>query len=418
MQSRPVFALTLILFALTGPAARLTAQETNTPVAAPRPAAPAYDKRLIPPWANTAEPVDPGNHADYDPSLGDLPDGGGQLFDQPGHSFGPSDGMQVNLATGTEEYVPDPDMTGHNSIGTDAVFRRAYRSDRALAGYGSPGLSLGWVHNYDVTLSAISPGKWEGLVLNHCAGCNELLKPTLDATGQPTGKFQTGMPCEVVGQPGAVPGQWSGISLTWRDRTHWLFLPFGNGTYVLSGITNLAGNGFYLQWDEARRLRMVVDTKAKKPLLTLLYDTNGHLTDIKDILGLTVHYRFGPVPGQPMPALLAVSTPFDTASPKALARYQFSYFGSGPLLLHTISVPDPGGPGLSTSTIQYGAGKVTAHIDAEGNQHILTYADGHTRVEVKGPDGKVAQFWTQNFDTAGRDIGITDALGHSTHISY
>lgn len=410
MQSRPVFALTLALLALTGLSARLSAQETSS--------TPAYDKRLIPPWANTAEPVDPGNHPGYDPALGDLPDGGGRLFDQPGHNFGPSNGMQVNLATGAEEYVPDPDMTGHNGIGTDAVFRRAYRSDRAQAGYGSPGLSPGWVHNYDVTLSAISPGKWEGLVLNHCTGCNELLRPTLDANGQPTGKFKTGMPCEVVGQPGAQPGQWSGLSLTWSDRTHWLFLPFGNGTYVLSGVTNLAGNGFYLQWDGARRLRVAVDTKAKKPLLSLFYDAGGHLTDVKDALGLTVHYRFGPVPGQAAPALLAVSTAFDAASPKAIARYQFSYLGGGPMLLRTISVPDPGGPGLSTSTIRYGAGKVTAHVDAEGNQHVLTYADGHTRVEVKGPDGKVVQFWTQNYDAVGRDTGITDALGHSTHLAY
>ena len=416
MPTRSLFALAFLV--VIGPAARLCAQEAPPPPAAPVPAAPAYDKRLIPPWANTAEPVDPGNHADYLPSLGDLPDGGGRLFDQPGQNFGPSNGMQVNLATGAEEYVPDPDMTGHNGIGTDAVFRRAYRSDRALAGYGSPGLSPGWVHNYDVTLTAVNPGQWDGLVLNHCTGCNELLRPTLDANGQPTGKFKTGMPCDIVGLPGTQPGQWSGISLTWRDRTHWLFLPSGNGTYLLSGITNLAGNGFYLQWDDARRLRMIVDSRAKKPLMSLFYDANGHLTDVKDALGLTVHYRFGLVPGQAASALLAVSTAFDTASPKAVTRYQFRYLGDGPMLLRTISVPDPGGPGLSTSTIQYRNGKVTAHVDAEGNQHVLTYADGHTRVEVKGPDGKVAQFWTQNYDTAGRDTGITDALGHSTHLSY
>ncbi len=418
------FGRTLAVSMILASVCLISARAQNAPLApdaapAPPPAMHAHDKPIIPPWANTAEPVDPGNHADFDPALGDLPDGGGKLFDNGGTNFGPSNGMQVNLATGAEEYVPDPDMTGHNGIGTDPVFRRAYRSDRALAGYGSPGLSPGWVHNYDVTLSPVSDGQWSGLLLKHCTGSMEILKPILDTEGKPTGKFETGKPFDTVGVAASTQGQWQAISLTWQNQTHWLFLPFGDGSYVLSGITNLAGNGFYLQWDSARRLRSIVDSRDKKPLLTLLYDPSGNLSDIKDAQGTTVHYRFGLAADAASPALLAVSTIFTAAQPNALSRYKFTYIsGNGRTLLKTISVPDPGGPNLSTSTIQYGAGKVIAHIDAEGNQHRLTYADGHTFVQIAGPDGKVVQYWTQNYDALGRDTGVTDANGHSTHITY
>ena len=407
-KHRQIVALALAA-GLAAPAA-LRAQEAA-------PAAPVYDKRIIPPWANTAEPVDPPNHAGYSPAQGDLTDGGGKLF--AGQQFGPSTGMQVNLATGSEQYVAAPDMTGHNGIGTDALLRRSYRSDRALSGYGSPGLSPGWVHNYDVTLSAPQPDQWGGLILHHANGCNELLKPTLGADGKPTGKMETGMPVQAVGTPGAQPGQWQGISLTWRDGTHWLFLPFGSGTYVLSGITNLVGNGLYLHWDSARRLLGATDTKAGKPLLTLSYDAGGNLSDLKDAEGLTVHYRFGPQAGQSAPVLQAVSTGFTADAPTALRRYQFTYItGGGRTLLKTIAVPDPGGPGQSIATLFYQSGKVAVTTDGNGNKHVLTYTDGHTRVEVQGPDGKSAGYQTQNFDADGRDTGVTDANGHSTPIAY
>lgn len=428
MQTRrpnfPLFVLAAIGFSACAPAWAQDAAPAPVPAEAappppPPPVAPFYDKRVPPPWANGVEPVDPTNHAAYDPALGDLPDGGGKLFDNGGPNFGPSNGMQVNLATGSEEYVPDSDWTARNSIGTDAVFRRAYYSSRALAGYGSPGLSPGWVHNYDVTLTPTSEGKWPALILHHANGCNELLKPLLDGGGQPTGKFETGMPCDIVGRPGAAPGQWQALSLTWRDQTHWLFLPAGDGSYVLGGITNLAGNGFFLLWDSARRLRGAVDSRDRKPLLTLLYDGNGNLSDVKDNLGATIHYRFGPSPGVPGASLLAVSTVLTAASPNGLSRYVFTYAaGGGRTLLKTISVPDPGGPGRSTNTIQYLDGKVVAHVDANGNRHALTYGDGHTLVQIAGPDGKVVSFWTQNFDALGRDTGVTDALGHSTRVTY
>ncbi len=377
------------------------------PAPAAPPAAPAYDKRVVPPWASSVEPVDPTNHADYDPSQGDLPDGGGKLFDG-ASSFGPSSGMQVNLATGAEEYVNDADWKAFNPIGTSAFFRRAYYSNRALAGYGSPGLSAGWVHNYDVTLTPASPATWGALILHHANGCNELIKPLLDPTGQPTGKFETGMPCEIVGRPGTTPGQWQAFSFTWRDQTHWLFLPAGDGSYPLGGITNTVGNGFFLQWDGARRLRGAVDSQGRKPLLTLLYDSDGNLSDVKDNLGATTHYRFAATPGLPGASLLAVSTVLTAASPNGLSRYVFTYaIGGNRTLLKTISVPDPSGPGRSISTIQYLRGKVAAHVDAEGNRHAMTYGDGHTLVQIAGPDGKVVSFWVEKYDAQGRDMGST-----------
>jgi len=65
---------------------------------------------------------------------------------------GPSAGDPVNLATGSEVYLPVPDLDIYNPTGARVYFQRAYYSSQARKGVASPGLSPGWVHNYDVTL--------------------------------------------------------------------------------------------------------------------------------------------------------------------------------------------------------------------------------------------------------------------------
>src|ERR1051325_2889925 len=68
------------------------------------------------------------------------------------HQGGGSDDDPVNLATGRESYTPVPDLTIYDPAGPRVTWQRSYISNRALAepsGYGSPGLSRGWGHNYD-----------------------------------------------------------------------------------------------------------------------------------------------------------------------------------------------------------------------------------------------------------------------------
>jgi hypothetical protein len=158
---------------------------------------------------------------------------------------GPSAGDPVNLTSGRESYAPAPDLTIYNPSGPGVIWRRAYLGYQALVGvtgYGSPGLARGWVHNYDVTLTATA-GAWGAVKLNYPSGATETLTPVLN-NGQPTGAFTTvaGAPYIATGVAGSPTGTWQSITITWHDETQWKFTQFSGITYGLNQITNRTGH--------------------------------------------------------------------------------------------------------------------------------------------------------------------------------
>jgi len=67
--------------------------------------------------------------------------------------YAPSAGDPVNLAAGVEAYRPADDLLVYNPYGPRVVWRRHYYGGLAAGdGYSSPGLPVGWVHSYDITL--------------------------------------------------------------------------------------------------------------------------------------------------------------------------------------------------------------------------------------------------------------------------
>lgn len=78
-------------------------------------------------------------------------------------------------------------MVVYSPVGPNVSFSRIYRSKLAEQGYFSPGLSPGWVHNYDVSISGAS-GNWGVLTLRYPNGAAEQLTPVLDSNGAPTGR--------------------------------------------------------------------------------------------------------------------------------------------------------------------------------------------------------------------------------------
>lgn len=88
-------------------------------------------------------PRSPSNNAD--PEDGPCPHCGAS-------ESGPAAGEPVNLASGAESYEPSPDITIYNPSGMPVSYVRNFRSDRTQAGQFSPGLSVGWNHNYDVSV--------------------------------------------------------------------------------------------------------------------------------------------------------------------------------------------------------------------------------------------------------------------------
>ncbi len=153
---------------------------------------------IQPPYTTSCA-TDPCAELGLQPTQGGLPIKHGGA-----NSSGPASGDPVNLATGRESYFTEPDFTIYNPTGPKVVWQRAFLSDQAfasVAGYGSPGFTRGWVHNYDLKITGTS-GSWGALTLAYQNGATQTLTPQLSG-GVPTGLFTTtaGAPTRSPGSP-------------------------------------------------------------------------------------------------------------------------------------------------------------------------------------------------------------------------
>jgi RHS repeat-associated protein len=340
----------------------------------------------------------------------------------PGGCDGPSCGDPVDLASGTEAYAPPPDLVAYNPHGPPAAWQRKYFGRRALRGYGSPGLSAGWVHTYDIVLRPAAQGTWGALTLVYYNGAEEVLTPQLGADGQPTGVLlpPPGSPYFVRGVPDAAAGVWQSVTLTWGDQTSWQFTPFSADTYALSRTTNRTGQGNDLLWRAGdRALTQINDAASGSALLTLAYGGDGRLMSVTDAYNRQVVYGYSAPFGNEPGSLETVSQVVAAGTPGPPARWSFAYTSESGQQLKTITVPSATGTGTSTATINYNSmGRVTSLVDANGNQRVYTYDAGHTQVQVKDAANNVVAVWKKNYSADGRGTGATDADNNSTLVEY
>ncbi|MEK6280581.1 MAG: Ig-like domain-containing protein [Acidobacteriota bacterium] len=364
-------------------------------------------------------PIDPGNCDPINPQQGALSGVSGGVHG----NNGPSDGDPVNLATGREIYAPQPDLTAYNPTGPNVVWRRSYLGYNALkgsTGYASPGLTTGWVHNYDITLTGTA-GSWSPLTMTYPNGTIETLTPQLSG-GQPTGAFTTvaGAPYVASGVPFSYPGLWVSVTLTWKDQTKWTFnrIP-STSTYSLNQITNRTGQSLNFTWNSSRALTQVSNAATGAVLLTLAYTANGKLSTVTDSYGRKVAYTFSAAGPTTFSMLQSVSQVVTSGTSNPPARWTYGYTSDKGQQLNTITVPSPTGTGNSTATINYDLiGKVSSLVDANGNQRIYTYNTNSTQIQVKDAANNMALTWTQKFNSSGPNTGTTDAANHSTTIAY
>jgi RHS repeat-associated protein len=364
-------------------------------------------------------PTDPGILGMFNPGNGGLP----RLTGGPTGTAGPSHGDPVNLASGREVYAPQADLTVSNPTGPAVVWSRSYSGDQALSevsGYGSPGLTRGWVHNYDISLQSTS-GSWSALSLRYPNGATETLTPQLNGSGQPTGAFTTvaGAPYIVTGVSGSPTGTWQSVSITWNDQTQWRFVQLSGTTYALNKITNRTGQSLSFAWNGNRALTTVTDDSSSSVLLTLAYDANGKLTTATDIYDRQVSYSFDPGSSSTPNVLQSVSQVVTSGTSSPPARWTYTYTSDKGQQLNSITVPRPTGTGTSAATINYNStGKVTSLVDGNGNQRVYTYNTSDTQIQIKDAANNVALAWTQKFNSSGLDTGTTNATSHSTTIAY
>jgi len=323
-------------------------------------------------------------------------------YSVPAGMFGPSASTSVNLASGVSENKPGPDIVVHNPNGPDVVFERLYRSALSEGNYASPGLSSGWVHNYDVRIQATS-GSWGDITLISPNQAQEILSPVLDG-GVPTGAFQpSGAPYVVRGQAGWTPGQWDWIGIEFRDGSNWTLTapdPGNPSLLLLSRITGPANRYVNINRISSsdHRVQTITD-QAGGTLLSFAYDpTAGYLATLIDASGRQITFTFGQTAGNT--CLTGVSR---IDNPNAIS-WAYGYTAVGDparAYLTAVAVPDPTQPDTDIGIVRghpinYDAnGHVSSLVDANGNQRIFRYNGDRTVVEVRSPSGILVERWTR-----------------------
>jgi len=337
----------------------------------------------------------------------------------PAGEYGPSSADSVDLATGAGENNPAPDITVTNPVGPDVEFSRRYRSTLAEAGYASSGLSIGWVHNYDIRIQGTT-GSWSDLTLTYPNGAQETLD--VDASGGSPVFVPTGTPYVVTGQAGGITGQWDWVQITFADETSWKFTapnPAQPDSYLLSQISDNLGHYVTVNRVSATDARLSsITNDASNTLISFSY-SGGYLSAVSDVsvAGSTreIDYTFAPEAGTTV--LKSVSQVNSPAS----VRWSYTYTQiDGHPYLTWVEVPNPtGASGMRGHPINYDlSGKVSSLVDANGNSRSYIYNGTSTQVFVRDSSGKLTQFWTQKIGPNGQGAGVIDADGYATTVEY
>jgi RHS repeat-associated protein len=340
---------------------------------------------------------------------------------------GPSVADYVHLFSGVLENSPGPDIAARNPIGPNPVYERTYTTAIAQQGYASPGLTSGWVDNYDFVIESMSQiGMWCSVTLIYPNGATETLTPELDAHNYPTGRFipPAGAPylCTAVLDDG---GHWQEFTLTFKDRTRWTFTQSGGDPagYSLSQITNMVGHYITIHRDGAHNNRLSnIVNDAGAALLNFGYHESGYLANVTEYSDpnhpRAVTYSYSDIADSTCLTSVSQIGTIENLNPD-LWSYGYTLV-NGWLLMNTVGVPDPtGAPGILSHTINYSSnGTVSFLVDANGVNRAYTYIGSQTRVDVIGPDGASVENWYQTFGVQNVDAGTVDGNGNSDYLTY
>ena len=321
--------------------------------------------------------------------------------------LGPSSSEGVSLPAGVKENTPGPDLAAFNPVGPSVSYERMYRSTRAAAGYGSPGLSPGWVDDYDLTVTANADGSY---TLTYPNGAIEKWSNVFGTFAAP------------VGAPYLVSASAGLLTMTFKDRSKFTFAPDPNnaGHYLLTAITNLVGHRVTLNYDAADRLTSIVNDASPQTTLLQLSYAGGLLSSVQDDAGRQVTYQFGAAgDGSVQGSVLTFVSQINAAS---AALWQYDYQGvNGRPYLSTVQSPNPVGTGMSTASTKYDStGRVQMLQDAGNRQRLYSYNSDNVQLQVNNSNGSLAQQWTQKFGPSLRnvDTGVMDAKTNSAVIDH
>ncbi len=337
-----------------------------------------------------------------------------------------SGGDPVNLANGRHEYLPEPDISVYNPNGPRVSYIRNFEGYEADLGLGSPGLSSGWMHNYDVGIipEETTPPTWYKLNLAYPTGARESLIPVVNAQHNPTDEFteEIGTPYIVTGEHSNTVGKWNWIKVTWKDHTTWTFTPALGACYKLTRIADTLGAYVNVVRDSSNGYRITSVTDNASPantLLTFSYGAGGMLSSISDAYGRKVVYSFA---GGDLASVSQIVYVGD-GSFSARETYDYYQIGVSPAShLREVRRPSPTGSETSFLRAIYDVAtcKVERIVDTNNNATEFEYYANATRVRAKNSEGQIVKEWIENYNPSLGyvNIGTTDAIGNSTYKEF
>ena len=352
-------------------------------------------------------------------------------------------GDPVNLATGEEEYTPEPDLVVYNPIGPSITWSRLYNSLRAPVAYpdsNSVDYGVGWSHSYNLKIYApnginTSYTGFEPVYLIFPNNSSVLLG---DASTHGAQSRPSNFPLTSAIVPFKAVLNGNSVVLTMQDHSRWFFSLSSNAGPVyanLSQIVDRNGHAIYFGYSNTApsTLTSILDGNGRA-LLTV----NGSQS-VSDCYGRTVWYQSGTYGTYSYKELTGVSqvVPTTASAPANLPlRYSYSYAdvpnGDGAEVvpfLHTITVPSPIGSGTSTATLWYlnqpndgvktnpnystasNSGPfVSAIVDSNGATTTITPVSGlnQSQVQVKDGSGTILRTSLYGFDSQMNITLLTD----------
>jgi len=373
---------------------------------------------------------------------------------------GPTSMLSVSLPYGTEDCDSGPDLVVKNPAGPDISFERTYHSSLAYAGLCSPGLTRGWVHNWDYEIHPIQDGAyWGQLALVYPSGAYDILTPNTDRYGNlqspdSNGNYgftaPGGAPYVVTGVPvldpnnnnQPVPGQWSTIRLNYGGNVYrqFSFQLVGVPSQTYSSVLNLSQVGLgsamgqnYLTLTYAPLIPQPYDPPVPTLIGISVYNAQSSQTTL--LLGTSFDLSLNPATvtdkiTQRVVSLTSTEGELSQASaPNGGVIPLWTYFTSfAGNLLSAGSVTPPvlslTEPGSNKVSLDQATGRVSAVSDENGNTRLYNYGSSSTTVWVFPPGvdttntSNAIDNFTYGFGSTGQGTSVTNSHGDTSTAIY